>query len=63
MKLPQLETELQTLFVTCGRSDVTPTMATRSANVDMAVIWRLNPTKRTEFAHGGISGISFENHV
>jgi hypothetical protein len=36
MKLVPLEGELQTLFVGCGRSNVTPTMATRSATIDMA---------------------------
>jgi hypothetical protein len=41
-------------FVACGRSDVTPTMATRIATVDMTVKWRLNPRNRIEFAHGRI---------
>jgi hypothetical protein len=43
MKLAPLEGELQNIFVACGRSDVTPMMATRSAIVDMTVNWRLNP--------------------
>jgi hypothetical protein len=32
-------------FVALGRSDVTPTVATRRANTDMVVKWRLNPRK------------------
>jgi hypothetical protein len=32
--------------MTCGRIDVIPVMVTRSAIVDMAVKWRLNPKKR-----------------
>jgi hypothetical protein len=39
MKLTPLEGELQKFFVACGRSDITPTMATRRANVDMTVKW------------------------
>jgi hypothetical protein len=31
------------VFVACGRSDVAPKTATRSATVDMAVKWRLDP--------------------
>jgi hypothetical protein len=27
------------IFVTCGRSDVTPTMATKSVTVDMTLKW------------------------
>jgi hypothetical protein len=34
------------IFAACGGSDVTQTMATRSASVDMAVKWRLNPRER-----------------
>jgi hypothetical protein len=39
IQLILLEGELKKLFVACGRSDVTPTMATRSATVNMAVKW------------------------
>jgi hypothetical protein len=39
MKLISLEGELKKYFVACGRSDVTPTMASRSATVEMAVKW------------------------
>jgi hypothetical protein len=53
MKLTPLEGQLQNIFAACGRSDVTPTMATKSATVDMAVKWRLNPRRRIEFVHGG----------
>jgi hypothetical protein len=53
MKITSLK-ELQKIVVACGRSDVTPTMATRCATVDMAVKWRLNPRKMIEFAHGGV---------
>jgi hypothetical protein len=53
MKHTSLEGELQKLFVACGRSDVTPSMTTTNATVDMAVKWRPNPTKRTEFANEG----------
>lgn len=38
MKLSQLG-ELQKLFVARGKSDVTPTMTTRSAGFDKAVRW------------------------
>jgi hypothetical protein len=41
------------IFVACGRSDLTPTMASKSATVDMPVKWQLNPRKQTEFEHGG----------
>jgi hypothetical protein len=37
MKLTPLEGELQKYFVVCGRSGVTPTMATVSATVDTVV--------------------------
>jgi hypothetical protein len=47
-----LEGELQTFFVGCKIS-VTPTMASRSTILGMAVKWRLSPRKGTEFAHGG----------
>jgi hypothetical protein len=40
-----LEAEIQQKFCV---TDVTPTMATRSVTVDMAVKWRLNPRKRFE---------------
>jgi hypothetical protein len=39
-----LEEELKKI-VACPRSDITPTMATRSAPVDMAVQWRLKQRK------------------
>jgi hypothetical protein len=52
MKPTQLGAELHKYFVVCGRSNVTPTMATRSTTVNMAVKWRLNPRKRIEFAYG-----------
>jgi hypothetical protein len=39
MKLIPLEDNFKKSFIACGRSDVTPTMATRSATVDMAVKW------------------------
>jgi hypothetical protein len=45
MKLTALEGELQKNFGRCSRSDGTPTMATRSETVDMAVKWRVNPRK------------------
>jgi hypothetical protein len=41
------------MLVSCGKSDVTPTKASRSAAFDVTVKWRLNPRKRTELAHGG----------
>jgi 3,4-dihydroxy-2-butanone 4-phosphate synthase len=46
MKLKLMEGEIQNFSVACERSDVTPTMTTRSATVDMAVKWRLNSRKR-----------------
>jgi hypothetical protein len=46
MKLTPLEGELHKFVVAYWRSDVTPTTATRSATVDMAVKWRFNPRKR-----------------
>jgi hypothetical protein len=52
MKLTPLEGALQKRFVASGRRDVTPTMATRSVTVDIALKWRLTLTKRIEFAHG-----------
>jgi hypothetical protein len=52
MKRTPLEGELKKKFVAYERSDVTPTMAIRSATVNMEVKWRLNPRKTTEFAHG-----------
>jgi hypothetical protein len=54
MKHTPLEGKLQSHFVACGRSDVIPSMTTRSAVVDRAVKWRLSPRKRYEFAHGGL---------
>jgi hypothetical protein len=39
MKLTPLEGEFQHSFLACERRDLTPTMATRSATVDMAVKW------------------------
>lgn len=65
-KLRQLKGELQTHFRnmwTCVRSDVTQTMATRSANVDMAAVWRMNSRKISQFANRGISGTFFENSM
>jgi hypothetical protein len=53
MKLTPFEGELQKSFVACYWSDLTPAVATRSATVDMAVKWRLNPKERTEFACAG----------
>jgi hypothetical protein len=40
-----LEAEIQKCFVACWRSDVTPTVATRSTTVVIAVKWLLNPRK------------------
>jgi hypothetical protein len=45
MKFTPFEGKLKKKIVACGRSDVTPKMATRSATVDIAVKWRLNPRK------------------
>jgi hypothetical protein len=39
MKLTSLEGELQKLFIARGRSNVTPTMVTRSVTIDIAVKW------------------------
>jgi hypothetical protein len=53
IKLPPLEGELQQFFVTCGRSDVIPVLANRSATIDTTVKWRLIPRKQIEFSYGG----------
>jgi hypothetical protein len=37
VKLTPFEGEFQNIFVACGRSDITPTVVTRNATVDMAV--------------------------
>jgi hypothetical protein len=47
-----LKGELLKIFIACGRSDITPTMATETVAVDMAVNWQLNPRKQIYFAHG-----------
>lgn len=53
-KLISLELELkkQLFFLVCGTSNITPSMATRSATVDLAVKWRFKSLKRIEFASG-----------
>jgi hypothetical protein len=61
MNVTTLEGELKNNSVACGRSDVTPTMTTRSANVDIAVKWRLRPRKLIEFAHGGFLLVFLRN--
>jgi hypothetical protein len=52
MKLAPLEGELQRCFVAC-RSEVIPTMPTRSTTIDMAVKWQLNLRRQIKFTHGG----------
>jgi hypothetical protein len=44
MKLTSLEEELQTLFVACWRSDVTP-VVTRSMTADMEIKMATQPEK------------------
>jgi hypothetical protein len=39
IKLMLLEGELKKLIVACSRTDITPTMSTRSTTIDMAVKW------------------------
>jgi hypothetical protein len=45
MKLTPLEGELESIFVAGGRSNVNPTITTRSATVYMEAKWRLIPRK------------------
>jgi hypothetical protein len=48
-----LEGKGKNKIVACGKSDLTTTMSTRSAAVDMAVKWRLKPRTRIESAYKG----------
>jgi hypothetical protein len=41
MKFTPLEGELKKFFVECGRSDITPSVASKSSTFDMAVKWRV----------------------
>jgi hypothetical protein len=43
MKLTPLNGELKKFVVVCGRSDITPTMDTRSEDFHLKVKWKVKP--------------------
>jgi hypothetical protein len=63
MKLTPMEGELLTFFIVCWRSDVTSTMASRTATVDMAVKWRLIRESELNSHMEDFCGTSSENSV
>jgi hypothetical protein len=61
INLTPLDEELKKLFIARRENDVTPKMSTRSATVDMAVKWRLQIRKRTDFEDGIFCGTFSKN--